>query len=73
MPHELQGRVSAALRAVGIGTWPLGAITGGAVGQLLAQRFGATDGYALTLAGASLLAASSGIALLPRRIRDLRL
>jgi MFS family permease len=72
VPRELQGRVSAALRMVGIGTWPLGALAGGAAGGVLASSLGAAHGYALTLALASLVAASSGALLLPRRVRELR-
>lgn len=72
VPHELQGRVSAALRMVGIGTWPLGALAGGALGASLATSLGAEHGYALTLAIASIVAASSGIFVAPRSVRDLR-
>src|SRR5207248_2700150 len=62
----------AALRMVGIGTCPLGALAGGAAGGVLASSLGAAHGYALTLALASLVAASSGAVLLPRRVRELR-
>ena len=72
VPKELQGRVSAALRMVGIGTWPLGALAGGTAGAALAASLGAAHGYALTLALASLVAASSGVLVLPRRVRELR-
>jgi hypothetical protein len=57
---------------VGIGTWPLGALAGGAAGSVLASSLGAAHGYALTLALASVVAASSGLLLLPRRVRELR-
>jgi hypothetical protein len=73
VPQPLQGRVSAALRMVGIGTWPLGAIAGGAIGTALAQSLGARNGYAVTLALASIVAASSGLLVLPRRVQTLRL
>jgi MFS family permease len=68
VPHELQARVSAASRTVALGTWPLGALAGGALGQALAGRYGAAHGYALVLAFSSVVAASSG--LLVRHIGD---
>jgi hypothetical protein len=73
VPLELQGRVSAVLRMVGFGAAPLGALAGGAVGQLLANRYGDANGYALTLAGASVVAAASGFALSSRSVRRFRL
>ncbi len=40
VPQELQGRVSAALRMIGLGAVPAGALAGGALGQALAARYG---------------------------------
>jgi len=68
VPHELQGRASAVSRTVALGTWPLGALAGGALGQSLAGRLGAAHGYGAVLALSSVVAASSG--LLVRGIRD---
>jgi len=65
--------VTAALRTVGLGAAPLGAVAGGAVGQVLASRYGAADGYGLTLAISSVVAGASGLALLPRLARNFRL
>ena len=73
VPLELQGRVTAALRTVGLGAAPLGAVAGGALGQVLASCYGAADGYGLTLAISSVVAGASGLALVPRLARDFRL
>jgi MFS transporter len=70
---ELQARVSAASRAIGMGTLPLGALLGGAAGVALASRFGERAGLAISLAAAAVVAGSSGLALVSRRIRTLRL
>jgi len=68
VPHEIQGRVRAVSRTVALGTWPLGALAGGALGQALADRLGAAHGYGIVLAVSSVVAASSG--LLVRGIGD---
>jgi MFS family permease len=70
---ELQARVTAASRALGMGTLPLGALAGGALGVALVGRFGERGGLAVALTAAAVVAGSSGLALVPRSLRTLRL
>jgi MFS family permease len=73
VPQDLQGRVTAALRMVGFAAVSVGALAGGALGQVLAARFGPADGYGLTIAVFSLIGSASGLVLLPKAIRKFRL
>jgi Major Facilitator Superfamily len=69
----LQARVTAASRALGMGTLPLGAVAGGALGVALAARLGERGGLALALTAAAVIAGSSGLALASRPVRTLQL
>jgi MFS family permease len=69
----LQARVTAASRALGMGTLPLGAVAGGALGVALAARLGERGGLAVALTIAAVVAGSSGLALMSRPVRTLRL
>jgi MFS transporter len=69
----LQARVTAASRALGMGTLPLGAVAGGALGVALAARLGERGGLAVALTIAAVVAGSSGLALVSRPVRTLRL
>jgi hypothetical protein len=70
---DLQARVTAASRALGMGTLPLGALAGGALGVALVARFGERGGLAVALTAAAVVAGSSGLALASRSLRTLRL
>jgi MFS family permease len=70
---ELQARVTAASRALGMGTLPLGALAGGALGVALVARFGERGGLAVSLTAAAVVAGSSGLVLASRSLRTLRL
>jgi MFS family permease len=69
VPVELQARVTAAARTLGMGSLPLGALVGGAVGAAFADIFGAADGTAAAIALASGVGALSALPLLWARLR----
>lgn len=73
IPAALQARVTAVSRALGMGTLPLGAVAGGALGVTLAARLGERGGLAVALAAAAVVAGASGLVLVPAPIRTLRL
>ena len=72
IPLELQARVVAVARAVGVGTIPLGTVIGGAIATQLAGAFGDRLGLAAAVFLGGLVAGSSVLPLLATGIARIR-
>ncbi|HXG76633.1 MAG TPA: MFS transporter [Gaiellaceae bacterium] len=68
---QLQARVTAVSRGVSMGAWPLGALLGGALGEILSGTLGDAHGFGLTLVVAAAVGSVSVVLVLPRHLRGL--